>query len=46
MIVSLNTAFLISVAQLNYAPIIRKLWNSLQNKLNSIYKRDTHFKDH
>ena len=26
--------------------IIRKLWNSLQNKLNNIYKRDAHFEDY
>jgi len=26
--------------------IMRKLWNSLQNKLNNIYKRDAPFKDY
>jgi len=26
--------------------IMRKLCNSLQNKLNNIYKRDAHFEDY
>ena len=37
----------LGIAQLNYiCAIMRKLWNSLQNKLNNIYKRDAHFEDY